>query len=309
MDISVVIVSYRVPDLLARCLGSVYADARSYAGGVEAIVVDNAPGDGSAEMVRQRFPEARLIASPQNRGFAAGCNVGTAAAAGDSMLLLNPDAELMPGALGALADYLERHLEAGGAGPRTLDAAGAVQPSRRRFPTLATAFLESTIIQSHLPGLPHFRWYYCLDVPETREQAPDWLTGACLLLRRRALEEVGPLDERFFLYFEEADWFLRARGAGWRAGYAPSAAVVHHGGQSSAQDMAGRHLHFLRSKHRYYAKHFSPLAGRLVRAWLLADYALRIVEDGAKLAVGHKVRLRRERIRMLASVLRGGLAG
>lgn len=310
MRVSVVVVNWNVKELLQSCLASVLKESGSFpAGSVEIIVVDNASSDGSAEMVREQFPQARLLANAENRGFSAACNQAIAGCTGDAVLLLNPDAELLPGSLGELAGWLERHPAAAAVGPRMLNADGTIQSSRRRFPTLATAFLESTILQSYLPKLSHLSRYYCLDQPEDHEQQVDWLVGACLLLRRKALQEVGPLDEQFFLYFEETDWCLRAKRAGWQIAYLPDAQVLHHYGQSSGQDLRLRHIYFTDSKCRYYRKHFGPAAGRLVRWFLLVSYALQMVEESIKLALGHKVAVRRQRIALLGSVLKWGLKG
>ncbi len=308
MNISVVIVNWNVRDLLARCLASVEAEARGFPGRVDTIVVDNASSDGSAVMVRGRFSIVTLIQNGTNRGFSAACNQGIRASSGEAVLLLNPDAELQPGSLAALADALERRPKVAVVGPRLLNADGSPQSSRRRFPTLATAFLESTILQSCFPDLPHLRRYYCLDRPDDLAQAVDWLMGACLLLRRSALDEVGLLDERFFMYFEETDWCKRAQEADWRVLYQPQAQVRHLAGQSSAQDLSRSHIYFTDSKAKYYAKHFGPVVGRLVRWLLMLDYALRLAEEGVKLALGHKPALRRERIAMYRAVLRWGLA-
>lgn len=308
MNISVVIVNWNVRDLLTRCLASVEAEARGFAGSVDTFVVDNASSDGSAVMVRERFPSVTLIQNETNRGFSAACNQGIRASSGEVVLLLNPDAELQPGSLAALAEVLERRPEAAAVGPRLFNADGSPQSSRRRFPTLATAFLESTILQSRFPDLPHLRRYYCLDLPDDVEQEVDWLMGACLLLRRSALDGVGLLDERFFMYFEEADWCKRAQEAGRRVLYQPQAQVRHVAGQSSAQDLSRSHIYFTDSKAKYYAKHLGPVTGRLVRWFLMLDYALRLAEETAKLALGHKPALRRERIAMYRAVLRWGLA-
>ena len=310
MNISVVIVNWNVRELLRRSLTSVYGEAAALpSGAVEVVVVDNNSTDGSADMVAAGFPDVRLLVNPENRGFSAAFNQALPHCTGDAILLLNPDAELQPGSMTALSAHLEARPHLGAAGPMLLNADGSVQSSRRRFPTLATAFLESTVLQSYLPRNRHLDRYYCLDTPEDREQEVDWLVGACLLLRRSALEEVGGLDERFFLYFEEVDWFRRAHTMGWRTAYVPQARVLHHYGQSSAQNLQLRHTRFMESKVRYYAKHYGPLAAWCVRSFLLVSYAWQLFEESAKLALRHKVSLRRERIGLLTRILRWGLLG
>ena len=308
MKVSVVIVNWNVKELLRQCLASVQAEATELPpDAVEILVVDNASSDGSQAMLREEFPDVRLLANAENRGFSAACNQAIAQSSGEAILLLNPDAALMPGALTSLIDHLEHHAQVAAVGPRLLNPDGSIQSSRRRFPSLTTAFLESTIIQSYFPHLSHLRRYYCQDITEDREQEVDWLTGACLLLRRRSWEEVGPFDQRFFLYFEELDWCLRAKKAGWRIAYLPHAEAVHHGGQSSAQDLLSLQIHFTASKCGFYRKHFGLLAGQLVRWSLMLNYLLLIAEDALKLALGHKVAMRRQRIAMLGAVLKWGL--
>ena len=308
MHISVIVVSWNVGALLERCLASVLAEAAAWQQGtVDVVVVDNASTDRTPELIRERFPTVTLLVNETNQGFAAACNRGIAVTSGDAVLLCNPDTELQPGALPALAAALVEHPEAGVVGPVLLNPDGSTQSSRRRFPTLATALLESTIVQQHIPGLPHFRSFYCLDRADDQEQQVDWLVGACLLLRRTALKRVGPLDERFFMYFEETDWCLRARHAGWQAWYLPRARVLHHGGKSSEQYIAKRHHYFMESKQRFYAKHFGPWVGHLVRWALLVNYAALMLEDALKMLLGHKLAMRRRRIAELASALKWGV--
>ena len=310
MDVSVVIVNWNVREHLDRALASVLASGSVPSTHLrDIVVVDNASDDGSAEWVRTRFPEVRLIANTSNLGFAAACNQGFAQAEADAALLLNPDAELLPGALDALVAALEADPGAAAAGPKLCGADGQPLSTRRRFPSLATGFLESTIVQDHFPELTHLRRYYCEDLPEQAPHEVDWLVGACLLVRRSALVAVGGLDPRFFMYFEELDWFLRAHAMGWRALYVPAAQVVHRQGASSAQVPQLAHLYFAHSKRVFYAKHFGPLAGWAVHSFLLVSYLLRAVEDAAKLALGHRPRFRRERITLFLSVLQRAARG
>jgi len=307
VDISVVIVSYNVRELLRRCLASVYAGLQGLQG--EVIVVDNASTDGSAEMVRREFPQVRLVDNPHNRGFAAANNQGIGLSRGRYILLLNCDAEVVGEALTTMVDCLDRHSEMGLVGPQLLNTDGSVQSSRRRFPTLATAFVESTILQRWLPNLGHLRRYYVMDRPDNLEQEVDWLIGACLLVRREVVEQVGPLDEAFFMYFEEVDWCHRIRQGGWKIVYLPSAQVVHHYGQSAEKDIPHRHIYFNNSKCKYYAKRYGPLAAAVIRLFLLMTFLYQMAEEGAKLALGHKAALRRHRLGVLFQVVRSGLKG
>lgn len=303
-DLSVIIVNWNVRDLLRRCLESVFASP--FGGSLEVLVVDNASADGSGEMVRTEFPQVHLIANAENRGFPAANNQGLALARGRYILLLNPDTEVVGDALQAMVAFADAHPDVGVVGPQLLNPDGSVQSSRRRFPTLATALWESTWLQPYAPRRLLER-YYVLDRPDDEIQDVDWVTGAALMVRREAVEEVGPLDEGFFMYSEELDWCRRFREAGWRVVYLPTARIVHHVGKSSEQVLPARHIHFQTSKVRYFRKYHGPLAAEALRLFLLGNYLWQIGVEGAKWLLGHKRSLRAGRIAAYCQVLRSGL--
>jgi GT2 family glycosyltransferase len=258
-------------------------------------------------MVRAEFPQVRLLANPTNRGFSGGNNDGIRRSQGRTLLLLNPDTEMQPGALAALLATLDSAPDVGVAGPRLLNPDGTVQPSRRRFPTLATALLESTPLQPYFPDHPLLRRYYVADQPDDREQDVDWITGACMLVRRSVIEQVGGFDEGYFMYSEELDLCRRIKGAGWRIVYQPAAVVVHDESQSADQDVPARHLRFNRSKIRYVLRWHGRTAAAGLRLWLLALYAWQGSLEAAKWLLGHKRPLRAARLRMIREILRDGL--
>ncbi|MFQ5575441.1 MAG: glycosyltransferase family 2 protein [Anaerolineae bacterium] len=303
MALSVIIVNWNVKDLLRDCLRSVFASPLDPP--PEVIVVDNASADGSAAMVRQEFPQVNLIASPRNLGYVGGNNLGAAAATGNALLLLNPDTRLHPGALRVLCGYLVAHPQVGAVGPQLLWPDGTVQSSRRRFPTPATLFWESTLLEQWFPRNRIARRYRFEDVPPTRPLTVDWLVGAALCIRRQAWQAVGPLDESFFMYFEETDWCRCCAAAGWEIHYLPQAQVVHYEGQSSGQVAAARTLRFQRSKLRYAEKWFGRGWAVAARLFLLATFSLQWLEETAKWLIGHKRPLRRERMSACGRVLRG----
>ena len=292
-DLSVIIVNWNVRDLLRRCLHSILANLPT--GQLEVIVVDNGSTDGSAEMVRTEFPQVHLLANPDNRGFTGANNQGLAVARGRYVLLLNPDTEVVGDALETLVAFADAHPDVGVVGPQLLNPDGTVQSSRRRFPTLATALLESTWLQPYAPRRLLAR-YYVLDRPDDEVQDVDWVTGAALMARREAVEQVGPLDEGFFMYSEELDWCRRFRAAGWRVVYLPTARIIHHEGKSSEQVLPARHIHFQTSKIRYFRKYHGPAAAEVLRLVLLGNYLWQIGVEGAKWLLGHKRPLRAERI-------------
>ena len=320
VDLTVVIVSWNVRDLLRRCLKSVFDSGRgshpaldpgeTHIPGqlrIEIIVVDNASSDGSAEMVRAEFPQVRLIANPENRGFTAANNQGLAAGLGRCLMLLNPDTEMVGDALATMIGYLDGHPQVGMVGPQLRYGDGRLQSSRRRFPTFATALFESTVAGEWWPNNPFARRYRMDGTPDDVIQPVDWLVGACLLARREVYHQVGGLDEGFFMYSEEVDWCRRIRSAGWEIVYLPAAVVIHHEGKSSEQVVAARHIYFQSSKVRYFLKHHGAVQAELLRRFLLSTYVYQWAREGLKWLVGHKRPLRVERLKAYRQVLRSGL--
>lgn len=309
-DLSIVIVSWNVRDLLRRCVGSVIESLSTGRGArlsSQLIVVDNASSDGSVDMLQKEYPHVHLIANDQNLGFTRGNNQGIAAGDGRYVLLLNPDTEVVGDALEEMVAHMEDHPRVGALGPQLLYPDGGVQSSRRRFPTLSTAFVESTFLQPGYSESSILKRYYVLDRDDYETQDVDWLVGACLMMRRTTLEEVGPLDERFFMYSEEMDWCYRAEERGWRVVYLPAARVVHHEGKSSEQVLPVRHIQFQRSKVLFFKKHYGGGRGEVLRLYLLATYLWQTMVECLKWLVGHKRYLRRQRVAAYWQVLRSGL--
>ncbi|HTD78192.1 MAG TPA: glycosyltransferase family 2 protein [Chloroflexota bacterium] len=304
---SVSVISYRTPVLLKQCLEALEAERTSV--DMDVTVVDNASGDGSADMVADQFPWVRIIRNRQNVGFGAAHNQALRRATGRYWLVLNSDAAPRPGALRVLVDFLEANPRVAVAGPRLRYPDGTVQPSRRRFPTVATLFVESTQIQRFIPRNPVLQRYYLADRSDDEPQDVDWLVGACLCVRASAAAEVGLFDESFFMYSEELDWCRRFRAAGWRVAYVPSAEVVHLEGGSSRLDLVARDRMFQASKLRYAAKWHGRWVAHALRAYLVLEYVARGMEEGLKLALGSRVPERRARLRVIGSGLRATLRG
>lgn len=301
-DISIVIVSRNTRELLRICLHSIREHSDGYT--VEIIVVESDSEDSTAAMVRASFPAVILLEPGENTGFARGNNLGIKRARGGAVLLLNPDTELTAGALAALHCALAAGPTIGVVGPLLRYPDGTIQPSRRRFPTLATALVESTVVQEWWPNHPALARYYCADLPDDVAQEVDWLVGACLLVRREVFAAVGLLDERLFLYAEEPEWCWRVRRAGWRVRYVPEAAVRHHEGTSTGQNVTARQRAFAMGKTHLMGELYGPTAEWVTRGALVADQTVRLVREAAKWSLGHKRDLRAARVMAAWTTLR-----
>lgn len=303
LDLSIIIVNWNVRDLLRDCLRSIEDDRGALS--VEVIVVDSASADDSVAMVRGEFPWVKLIPCDENVGFPRGNNLGLAEALGTYLLLLNPDTVIVGDAMSKMVAFLQVHPDVGALGPQLLNPDGSVQSSRRRFPTAATGFLESTWLEGLAPGV--LRRYYALDLPDDATADVDWLTGACIMVPRTVYEEIGGLDEGYYMYSEELDWCRRIKASGRRVVYYPAAQVTHHVGKSSEQAVTARHINFQRAKLRYFRKYHGRLLVGALRVFLLANYAWQLALEGAKGLLGSKPALRRQRVRAYYDVLRSGL--
>jgi GT2 family glycosyltransferase len=303
IDLSIVILNWNVRDLLDRCLASIRSDGLQ----LETIVVDNASSDDSVTLVRSKYPDVVVIANSINRGFTGGNNQGIRATHGRYVLVLNPDTEIVDDALDRLAAYLDDHTDVGALGPMLLNPDRSVQSSRRRFPTMATGFFESTWLQGVAPR-NLLRRFYMDDLSPEFVQEVDWLTGACTMFRRSVLDRVGLYDEEnFFMYSEELDLCRRIRQAGWKIIYLPEAKVIHYVGRSSDQVVAARHIHFQTSKVRYYNKWHGRWAATSLRAFLLGSYLWQIGLESLKGFLGSQRDLRRQRVKVYWQVVRSGL--
>ncbi len=284
MDLAIVIVSWNVRGLLEACLTSVYESLKSSNLNRKVWVVDNASTDGSAEMVRERFPQARLMANESNVGFAAANNqalraMGFASAEYHDLpryvLLLNPDTEVLDDALATMVRFLDDNPQAGVAGAKLLYPDGQLQHSAFAFPTLAQAVLDffplhHRLLNSRLNGRYPRRLY------ERGEPFPiDHPLGAALMARGEAIQEVGLLDERFFIYCEEIDWCMRMEKAGWGIYCVPRAEVVHHVAESTGQVRGQMFAALWRSRYLLFEKHYSHFyqwaVRRIVRLGLRAE--------------------------------------
>lgn len=259
MKLSILVVSHNVRELLRRCLASTAEH--------EVVVVDNASHDGTADMVRESFPQVKLVDWGVNKGFATAVNEAARNASGDVFLLLNPDAELPSGAPRRMLSALGSHTDAVAMGFRQVDAQGHFQLAMGLTPTLLVE-LGRKLIQNRLD-----RGDVVLGnlLDRMSNAGPvAWVAGSALLVRRSAFESIGGLDERFFLYFEDIDFCLRLTRTGGHVYYDPFITVVHHRGQSARTDQMAAARAYRESQLYFWEKHRGPWVRRLVQAYLMA---------------------------------------
>ena len=276
MNPDVIIVNFRSAPLLERTV----AIARAFAGDqARVILVDNSPGDGASDVVRAAAPDATVVTNPTNRGFATAVNQAVAAGDAEIVFLLNPDVQRVSGTFADVAEMF-RDPRVGAVATRLVNPDGSEEPNCFREPRPFDLIAEDLALGWRFPNWQRARRFR-KHAPTGRSAFPiDWGTGACLFLRRAALADVGPFDERFFVYCEETDWLIRAKRRGWRTLYLPTVAATHAGASSSPGARARSSLMLLESQHRYTRKHYGPIVGGLLRATMLGIDVARFVRHG-----------------------------
>jgi GT2 family glycosyltransferase len=258
--VSVVIVSFNSRDDLLRCLDSLRAHLDLPH---EIVVVDNASADGSAAAVRERHPEVRLLQSPENLGFARANNLGFQETTAPYVLVLNSDAQVHAGSVQGLIEVLEDRPEVGLVGPRTVNPDGTAQVSFGPMLTPVREWRQRRLVRGVRKGR---RRYLDRAEAESRvEHEPVWVSGACFLVRREALDAVGGFDEQFFLYEEDVDLCVRVRAAGWSIIFTPRVEVMHRLGASMASARERARLEYHRSHLRFYEKHHGAAPSAFLR--------------------------------------------
>jgi N-acetylglucosaminyl-diphospho-decaprenol L-rhamnosyltransferase len=273
--VTAAVVSWNTRDLLDRCLRSLRPEAES--GGLDVWVVDNASGDGSAELVRERHPWAQLIASGENLGFGTAVNRVAERANGDWLLIANADIALRPGALHALLDAGRRDERAGAIAPRLVLPDGSTQHSVFAFPTLPFAFVLNSGV-FHLSRRLGDRMALLDRWDDTRARRVPWAVGACLLVRRAAWDEAGGFDERQWMYAEDLDLGWKLREHGWATRYEPRAVVDHESAAATTKAFGGQEeimARWQRSTYGWIARRRGPLRARLVAGMNFAGCGLR----------------------------------
>jgi N-acetylglucosaminyl-diphospho-decaprenol L-rhamnosyltransferase len=283
-ELAVVVVNYNAGEYVARCVRSVFEGA----GGAEldVLVIDNASHDGSARAARAAEPRIRLTENASNRGLSAAWNQGAADTDAPWILFLNPDAEIWSGTLSAFVKVGEEHPRVAVLGPVVRNADGSIYESGRVVPTVGQA-VGHAFLGPFLPSNRFTRAYRQAGWDRLQEREVDWVSGACMLIRRTAFEAVGGFDEGFFLYGEELDLTTRLRRAGWGVLYTPELEIVHEGAVSTGRSRR-THLMHSASIYRYFRKHRANGWRRvtLPAAWLALRARAEIVSLRERVAEG-----------------------
>jgi GT2 family glycosyltransferase/lipopolysaccharide/colanic/teichoic acid biosynthesis glycosyltransferase len=276
-DLSIVVVGYNSRDELRSCLASIREHAGRVA--VETIVVDNESSDGTAACVRREFPGVRVFENTANLGYSRAVNQGIRESRGRYILILNPDVVVRAGALGRLVEFMDAHPDGGMAGAKLLNPDGSVQDSCRRFHTFWTLILRRTPLGRAFPRSRALSRYLMRDFDHNESREVEWLLGACMIARRAALEDIGLMDERFFMYFEDVDWCYRTSKSGWKVYYVADAVMEHRHARESARPGISRQLlvHIVSLFH-FYEK-WGGLIYSAKRYWGALRTALLLVSD------------------------------
>jgi len=259
MKLSICIVSWNVAGLLEKCMDSIYRNPP--AASFEVIITDNDSKDGSADLIKTKYPQASVIENKTNVGFSAGNNKAIKAGTGEYVLILNPDTEVLPGSLNKLIEFLDKNPDAAIVAPKLLNPDGSLQRSCMGFPTLGAMAMRQLFIEQLWRGNPYSKKYLMTDFNYERVSEVDQPMGACLMVRRDVLDRVGTFDEHSFMFFDEVDLCFRIKKAGLKIFFTPEAQVIHHGGSSIKKwGVLNLGRHWSRSRNYYFKKHYGQAA-------------------------------------------------
>lgn len=299
--VSVVIVSWNAHDYLAQCLASLkYA----YSGPLDTVVVDNGSTDGSPTLVMERFPEVKLIRNKRNLGFAKASNIGISNTSGEYVALINSDVKVIPGCITTLLTFLRSQHRVGLVGPLIVDGNGIPQRSYRDAPDLLNALGRAFALDTafaHTVRLLSGHFGRCKTVVARRV---DVLSGCFWLTERRILQQVGLLDERFFIYGEDMDWCKRFRDRGWGVVFVPEARAIHYGGASSANSPIRFFIEKQKADIQYWHKHHSSSAVACYFGISLVHHVLRVSGYALNALVAYPSASARHKIKRSAACLR-----
>jgi hypothetical protein len=270
MNLSVIIVNWNTKDLLCQCIDSLTLTLKKI--NAEVFVVDNGSTDGSVGAVREKFPGVRLIENPVNLGFAKANNQALSDSRGIYVLLLNPDTQVKDEAIPRMLSFMNAHPKAGLVGGQLLNADGSKQNSIANFPSLATELFNKSLLRWLFPEkFPGKETYYAAPVEV------DSVIGACMLARRETAEQVGLLDEGYFLFLEETDWCYRMKKAGWKIYHIPQAEILHFQGKSAEAEKGKARIEYYRSRYHYFRKNRGVFQSSVLSIGLIIKLSVELV--------------------------------
>lgn len=270
IDISIIIVNWNTKEYLRQCLQSIRDNVHDVS--YETIVVDNGSEDGSPEMLEEHFPWVTLIETGANLGFAKANNIGMKAAGGRYYCLSNSDIVVKPGSIELLVEFMDSNEDVGIAGPRILNSDDSFKPSCRRAPSEISQFARAVWLDTVFPKLGS----HMTASEHQHMRDVDVIVGCFWIARREAVDEIGMLDERFFIYSEDNDWCRRFNSSGWRVVYNPETTIIHIGGVSSSNDPITFYIAMMKSNIQYWQKHYGSFRTKLLVLSMLVHHALRI---------------------------------
>lgn len=296
LDFSIIIVSWNAKKYLAECLQSISEETANHHS--EIIVVDNASTDGSPEYVRKRFPNIKLICNDANVGFAKANNIGIRQSTGKYKFLINSDVIVLKGCFDKMLEYMDQHSETGMLGPRILNPDGTLQPSCMGFPNLWNNFCRAFALDSFFPKSRLFGGRLMAFSPHDTICGAEVLNGCFWMVRQEALDQVGLLDENFFIYGEDNDWCKRFGDAGWKVVFFPGAEAIHYGGASSSNAPVRFYIEMHRANLQYYKKHHNRLSliGFILITWVhqlarvFGQAILYIINPSKKIQAAFKIK-------------------
>lgn len=276
IDLSIIIVNWNTKKLLHDCIDSIYKNTEKL--NFEVIVVDNDSKDGSAEMVKKEFPQVKLIVNDDNLGFAKANNKGIKIAKGRYVSLLNSDTVVKRKAYKIMVEFMDNNLHIGAVGPKVISPDDSIQYGcARHFPTPLSEFYSMTNLSQWFPKSKIFGKQRLTYWDHKDSRYIDLLLGACMVIRKKTVDDIGLMDEDFFIYGDDAEYCFRIKKAGWRIFYLPKAEIIHYSGQSSKQDLTNMRYHLTKSYYIFFKKYYGTINALSYRIMVLLLYSVRTI--------------------------------
>ncbi|MCK4325603.1 glycosyltransferase family 2 protein [bacterium] len=274
MELSIIIPNWNTKSLLDKCLESIFEHTIEVH--FEVIVIDDCSSDGSPDMVREKYPEVILLENSKNLWFTKTSNLGIRKSQGKYLLLLNSDTVIHSNAFKIMVSFLDENPEAGAIGPRILNPDGSDQlVSLRRFPSLSSEVFEKSILAMLFPGNRFTRRYRFIDADRSKRQVAESLSGACLMIRREVIQQIGFLEERYLRDFDDMDLCYRVRKVGWSIYYLPEARIIHYGGKSFEQRITEADINSQLSEILFFRKFFPQFQVIILKIFRFIDTILK----------------------------------